>query len=101
MVEIDELIGSEYINVDVVKNAKDKRIVIVDEGEIGETKWGNTKLKLTVQMDTQTKSWMLNQETLKNLREQYGNDTKHWVGKMVMLSTAEKNGKRYVVGFPL
>ena len=101
MVEINNLIGNQYISVDAVKNAKDKRIVIVNEGEIVDTKWGNTKLQLEVQMDTETKTWMLNQETLRNLREQFGNDTKEWIGRQVMLSTAEKNGKRYVVGFPL
>jgi hypothetical protein len=101
MVEINDLIGSNYVNVDGVKNAKDRRIVIISEGEIVDTKWGNTKLQLEIQMDTETKTWMLNQETLRNLREQWGSDSKNWVGKMVMLSTTEKNGKRYVVGFPI
>ena len=101
MVEIDDLIGGQYVNVDIVKAAKDKRAVIITEGSKVNTKWGTVKLELDVQIDTQTKTWTLNQETLRNLREMWGNDTKAWIGKMVLLSTNEREGKRYVVGFPL
>jgi hypothetical protein len=101
MVEIDEIIGGEYINAELVRNAKDKRCVIINEGEIIETKFGRKALELKVQIDTFTKTWTLNQETMRNLREQWGSNSKEWVGKMVMLSTAEREGKRYVVGFPI
>ena len=100
MVDIDTLIGGQYVTVDLVKQAKDKRAVIISEGEIITTKWGTQKLELEVQVDTFTKTWSLNQETLRNLREQWGNNTKAWIGKIVLLSTSEREGKRYVVGFP-
>jgi hypothetical protein len=100
MVDVNELIGNEYISVDVVRNAKNKRAVVIDAGEVVETKFG-TRLMITVQLDAETKEWTLNRETIKNLKEQYGADSKEWVGKEVMLSTAEKDGRKYVVGFPL
>ena len=101
MVDISELDSDEYINAEVVRNAKDKRAVIISEGEIVDNAWNNKRLQLHVQLDTKTKILTMNTETLRNIRANFGSDTKTWVGKVIMLSTAEKNGKRYVIGFPL
>jgi hypothetical protein len=99
--DVNQLIETPYISVELVKNAKDKRVVIIDEGEIVQTKWGTNKLELNVDMNKEVKTWSLNQQTLRNLREAWGNDSKEWVGKIVQLSIGEREGKAYVIGFPI
>ena len=101
MVDVSGMIESDFLTVEAVREAKEKKLVLLDGGETITTKWNTERLEFKVQIDKKNKTWLPNTETLRNLANSWGNNTDKWIGKVVMLSTAEKNGKKYIVGFPL
>ena len=101
MVDVSGMIESDFLTVEAVREAREKKLVLLDGGWPITTKWNTERLEFKVQIDKKNKTWLPNTETLRNLANYWGNDTEKWIGKVVMLSTAEKNGKKYIVGFPL
>lgn len=98
MVNSKEALESRYLTPDLVRDSKTKMCVIIDGGTYEQTDFGR-KLTMTVQIDSKTKTWRPNKDSVANLQV-FGIDTDSWVGKRVKLNTGTVNGKPTVYGFP-
>ena len=90
---------SAYITPDLVKQSASKRVYIAGDAKIVMGKFGD-KLELPVELDGKQKTWGLNREIVKNL-QQFGKDSKAWVGKWVELRIINDNGKEKICAFPI
>ena len=89
---------SAYITPDLVKQSTTKKVYITGDAKIVQGKFGD-KLELPVEMDMKPKTWGLNRDQVKNL-QQFGKDTKLWIGKYVELRVITMNNKDTIVAIP-
>jgi len=99
MVSSKQAMESEYVNADLVKNSKNKEMVVVDPGKYEQTDYGE-KLTLFVEIDGKKKIWRPNRDSVKNLNRGFGEDTETWIGKPVTLQVVSIAGKDSVVAAP-
>lgn len=100
MVDVTQAMEGKYINADIVRESPTRRCVIIDEGRYEEGDYG-AKLHLTVEIDGKQKTWSPNKDSVKNIAEEYGRDSRKWVGKIIKLSIGKVNGKDTVNGMPV
>ena len=101
MVEIKELIESEYLNIAFCKGSASKQLVIVSEGEIIKSEKYGEKLVLDVEIDGKKKKWSINKPTAYNLVSKWGLDSKSWIGNTVSIMITKIDGNEMVLGTPL
>lgn len=101
MVDSTRATESEFVNVDLVRDSKSKKLVITGEGEYRKTEFDNERLTLPVEIDGKQKLWSPNMDTAKNIKVVCGVDTKYWVGQKIGLQVIKKNGKDCILGIPL
>lgn len=103
MVDIRQALESSYITVDLVRASPSKKCVILDAGEYVEAEYNGkkyAKFQFNVEIDGKTKTWAPNKDTLTSLYEEYGYDSKDFVGKIMNLRIGKHLGKDCVNGFP-
>lgn len=99
MVDSTKACESAYVDVDLVKNSKAKRVVILTPGEYVTGQYGE-KLELLVEIDEKQKKWSPNKDCANSLRLAYGQETNLWVGKIVALALVMRNGKMVIAAMP-
>lgn len=99
MVDSTDAMLGNYVNADMVKHLKAKKLVVVTEGEYVDTKFGR-KLQLDVEVDGKAKTWKPNIDSLKNFNNSFGPDTKGWIGKIANLQVVSFQGKETVLATP-
>lgn len=100
--DTSKFVGGNFVSVEVVKNSRSKKLVILGEGSEEEVTFGkDTKRMLTipVEIDGQPKLWRPNQDSIKNMWN-VSKDSKQWNGIIVNLQIQSRNQKEMVVGFP-
>jgi hypothetical protein len=100
MVDTTRASEGKYVNADMVRDSPTKKLVIMDEGEYVEGDYGE-KFQLTVEIDGKQKIWSPNKDSIKNIQDVKGKDSKNWIGVIVQLSNLKIRGKDTVNGFPL
>ena len=100
MVDATQAMEGKYVNADLVRESPTKKCIIIDEGSYEEGDYG-AKLHLSVEIDKKIKTWSPNKDSVKNIAEEYGRDTKAWIGKIIKLSVGKINGKDTVNGMPV
>jgi hypothetical protein len=100
MVDATQAMEGKYVNADLVRNSVSKKCVFIDEGVYEDGDYG-AKLHLTVGIDGKQKTWAPNKDSVKNIAEEYGTNTKNWIGKVIKLSIGKINGKDTVNGMPI
>ena len=103
MVDATQAMESSYMTAELVKQLKDKTAQIVSEGKYEETNYDGKKsqrLTLTINIDEREKIWRPNRDSVKNLAEAYGRDTKLWYQKVVLLSVISIMGKDSIIATP-
>ena len=98
MVDSTEATESKFLNADIVKNSKTKKLVLTGQGEYVEGKFGN-KLEVPVEIDGRPKIWSINKDSAINLREAYGTDTKSWIGYVIDLKIVKIQNKDCIIAF--
>ena len=99
MVNTTEAMESSFLTTELVKQSKNKKIVVVDPGSYEKTDFGN-RLTLKVNLDGKIKTWRPNRETVQNLQV-YGQDSMDWVGKPFYLTVEKRNNKDCIIGHPI
>ena len=99
MVDIREAMESSFLTTELVKQSKNKKIVVVDTGSYEKTDFGN-RLTLKVNFDGKIKTWRPNRETVENLQV-YGQDSMDWLGKPFYLTVEKRNTKECIIGHPI
>lgn len=100
MVDSTKACESAYIDVDLVKNSRAKKAVIVGPGSYVTGKFGE-KLELQVEIDGKMKIWSPNRACCNSMRLAYGVDTNSWTGKIVALQiTTNPQGKVVIAAIP-
>ncbi len=100
MVSTDEALESKYVTADLVKNSESKKLVTTDEGKYEDVTYNNetsTRLTIPVEVDGKAKIWRPNRDSVKNMSEAHGKDTKEWVGKPTSLRIMTIQGKDLVI----
>jgi len=87
----------KYVNADMVKNSTTKKLVIIDEGEFVEGDYGE-KFQLTVEIDGKQKIWSPNKDSIVNIQDVMGKDSKFWIGTIIKLRTTKIKGKDSIIG---
>lgn len=94
--DVTELVQSKWLTAQNVKESQSKTVVILGQGtqeEVLSSKGEKYKaLVLPVQLDTLSKDWRVNRQSLKKLVEKLGSKTEAWVGKQVQLTTMLMQG---------
>lgn len=88
---------SDYITAEIVKQSKSKTCVVIGDATVEDTKFGD-KMQILVEIDGKKKKYRPNKDTIKNLIETYGRDSKAWLGKEIRLQVISNLGKECVVG---
>jgi hypothetical protein len=104
MVDVTRAMESSYVTVDLVRESPTKKCVILTEGDYVDAEYQGKKyqkFEITVEIDGKTKSWSPNKDTVKNIFEEYGRNSKAWIGKIIKLSIGKIAGKDTVNGLPL
>jgi len=91
---------SPYLTTELVKESKSSKAVIMNEGSYEETDYG-TKLTLSVQIDAKSKIWRPNRDSVSNLSQAWGNESKEWIGKTADLKIMKVMGKDSIIASPL
>lgn len=73
---------SNYVDAEYVKTNNIESFKIVDEPVFVETKFGE-KLQCKVKVDTEEMMWTMNNTSKDTLIDQFGYDTKDWIGKQI------------------
>lgn len=87
----------KYVNADMVKNSLTKKAVILDEGEFVEGQFGE-KFQLTIEIDGKQKIWSPNKDSIVNIQDKMGKDSKFWIGTIIKFRTTKIKGKDIVIG---
>jgi hypothetical protein len=100
MTKIDT--SSEFINADYVLKSGVTEIIPLDEGVYEESNFKKGEMRLVFQKvqcndrEKSIKKWSPNKQSLKNIEQMYGDDTKNVIGKrlrvVVMPTNSGKNG---------
>ena len=97
MVDTTKATEGKYVNADMIKNSPTKKGVIIDEGEFVEGQFGE-KFQLTIELDGKQKVWSPNKDSLLNIHDKMGKDSKFWVGTIIKFRTTIVKGKHIVIG---
>ena len=90
---------SAYITPELVKLSTTKKVYIAGDAKIVQGKFGD-KLELPVEIDNKPKTWGLNRDHVKSL-QQFGKDSKTWLGKWVELRVVNNGQKEIIVAIPI
>ena len=100
MVGTNKALESEYLTVAYLKDSENKHFIVLGEGKYQETDYG-TKLRIPVEINGQRKTWTPNKDSIKNCRNEWGENTTGWVGKMVRGQIINVQGKEAINAFPM
>jgi len=87
---------SDYLTVEIVKNSKSKQAVVVGNATIEATEYGD-KLQILVEIDEKQKKYKPNKDSVKNIIQAYGGETKGWLGKVLFFNIVTIMGKESIV----
>lgn len=99
MVDTSKALETAYLNVEYVKNSKERRATIIAEGEYMPTDYGE-KLTIPIIINGVRKLYRPNRDSIKNIREAYGLNTQGWVGHDILLSIISMKAKDVVIAIP-
>jgi hypothetical protein len=93
MVELDPVVTGAYLSADNIVNGD--VLKVLTEGETIEGNWG-PRLVLKVHHPKSVTAekeynWTMNKTTQKKCMEAWGNNTKTWVGKHILLEKVQQN----------
>lgn len=93
----------QYICAEYVKELKDKKFIVLDEGKEKVGEFGNyLQMKVQVVETGMIQDWTINKETNFNFASVFGDDTVSWRGKSgVFMIGYSKTKKEIVIGTPL
>ena len=100
MVGTDEALESRYLTAELVKNSPTKRLVVIAEGGYEEVTYDNEttrRLTLPVEIDGKEKLWRPNRDSISNMKEVFGADTRSWVRCTAKLQIIKMQGKESVI----
>jgi len=103
MVDTTEAMESIYLTAETVKNSPTKRATIMNEGAYEDATFdGVTRQRLTIkiEIDGREKIYRPNKDSVANLANAYGKDSKDWEGKDILLQTIRIQGKDSVLATP-
>jgi len=104
MVDVTCAMESDYVNVDLIKASPTKKCVVINEGVYEDAEYQGkkyNKFNIGIEIDMKQKIWSPNKDSVKNIAEVYGMDSKNWVGKVLLMRVIKQNGKDVVIGLPL
>ena len=104
MVDATRAMESEYLNVDMVKDAMgDGRepitVKIVDSGEWVKTDYGD-RLQLKIAFNGIEKKYKPNMMSAKEIGAMHGTNTHNWVGKELIMTVVNYKGKDCISATP-
>jgi len=98
--DVSEFLESEYINVELVQQAKIKNAIILNTGSRETTDYG-IKFSLTVMFDGKVKKYNPNKTSIQNIVDAWGRISDTWMNNIIVLGIEDVNGKNAVVAKPL
>lgn len=98
--DVSEFLESEYINVELVQQAKQKNAIILNTGSRETTKDYGIKFSLTVMFDGKVKKYHPNKTSIQNIVDVWGLLSDTWMNGVISLSVEDVNGKMVVVARP-
>jgi len=98
MVDTTQYAEGQFLNPEMVKQSPSKKVYISGDAKVVAGKFGD-KLELPIEMDGKQKTWGLARDHVKALQE-FGKDSKLWVGKNVNLRVINANGKESILAIP-
>lgn len=87
---------SNYVTAELVKASKTKKAVILGDSKAEETDYG-MKLRIPIEIDGKLKTYSPNKDSVKNIISALGAETKHWLGKTLILNVISVMGKDSVL----
>ena len=91
--DMTEFAQSDSVTLDLVKRSLTKRGVILSAGVRDTNKEGRVQPKILVEIDGYQKFWRPNRTSTQACIDKWGEDSSAWVGKALMFSQGQVNGK--------
>lgn len=91
---------SNSVTQDLVKNSPSKSLVFLSAGAEKVMPDGKRKMNFLVEIDGMQKQYTPNSTTIKAMITRYGGDTNAWLGKRIVMSNGQVNGKDAIIGTP-
>ena len=103
-IEVSEVNVGDFLRLDDVQSPV--QVEILNEGEVAEFADNQGKVKKRYRFkvklpDGTEKIWTMNLTTLKNLKEKWGDETKNWVGKHVLVIKTKISKYDALLGTPV
>jgi hypothetical protein len=98
MVDTKKALEKKYLDAEYVKGLVDKGAIITGEGDYVPTDYGD-RLTIPLGINGTPKLYQPNRDSVKNIVDAYGTDTKSWISKRILLSTVNIKGKYNIVAY--
>jgi hypothetical protein len=95
-----EFSEGQFVTPELVTKSPTKICVIKSEATPEKTDYGY-QLVAVVDIDFKTKKWRINKDSVKNLQQNIGYDSKSWIAKKVRLNVITVSGKDRIIGMPI
>lgn len=100
--DVTELLESEYLGLEFIKNSPSKVGIILSSGTQEAGKDGKGKnLQVLIEIDGKKKYWKINKGSLRLLVSKYGLNSEGFVAKQISFGSQIVNGKECILGTPL
>jgi hypothetical protein len=99
MVNATNLYKSDYITLDLIRNLNSRKATILNEGKIEEFE-KNKKLVIEVEISGEIYKYALNKTSYENLSKEWGEESKKWVGNVVLFNIMKVRGNEGVIAIP-
>lgn len=89
----------EFLKAETVKESEDKVAKIIEDAVEKPGKYDPQAI-FKVLFNGEKYNYSPNGQTTKNLIEEYGQDSVHWVGQPIIFEVIKKNDKNILIGYP-
>jgi len=96
MVDATQYGESDFVTAQLIKDSKTRTAIVIGESNVEETDYGQ-KLTVPVEIDGKKKKYRPNKDSVKNLIERLGKETKGWLGQTFNFNIVTIMGKESVV----
>ena len=100
MPNVEDLLCSNTVTVELIKNSPTKRAIVLSAGTIENDEYGKTRLNILVEVDGKQKFYRPNKTSLDRLAREWGTLTDQWPGKAMSFRIEEIKNREAVIASP-
>lgn len=100
MVDVSDMLESEYVTKEFIKNSVSKKAVMLSAGVLSDNDYGKKQLTVLIEIDGRQKKYTPNRLSLRRMAEKWGNNSQAWIGKPFTLAVEQIDGREMITASP-